>query len=1093
MKILSIILATILSGFSFGHQDAPKGDEWQSPQQLGFNKENPHAWFFSFGDLESARKVLPENSSLWMSLDGTWKFNWVANPDERPIDFYKTDFDDSSWGDIPVPSNWNIIGIGEDGSQKYGTPIYVNVNVPWWKEIKPGDWKLGVMRTPPENWTMFKARNEVGSYRRSFEVPKDWDGKKVYINFDGVDSFFYLWINGKYVGFSKNSRNLAQFDITDYLVKGNNTVAVEVYRNSDGSNLEAQDMFRLPGIFRSVALEAKPMVSVRDVKVTPSMTSLKVEAMISGAAPGQTITYHLYENYLYSDSNVLVEDFQNQPAVTTLEFPNANPWSAEAPHRYTLVGILKDASGKTLDIFSTIVGFREVCIKDTPASEDEFGLAGRYFYLNGKPVKMRGVNRHETEPSMGHAVTREVMEKDIVLMKRANINHVRDSHYPDSPYWYFLCDKYGIYLMDEANIESHHYHYGDASLSHPIEWRDAHVARMTEMVASNYNHPCILIWSMGNEAGPGKNFEYAYAAARAIDPMRPIQYERNNNISDIGCSQYPGVHWVQRVAKGEGDVKYPYHINEFAHSMGNALGNFAQYWKSIDSTNFFMGGAIWDWVDQSLWNYTPDGVKYLASGGNFGDVPNDGQFVMNGVLNGDRSPKPQYYEVKKVYQNLYTSLTGVIGNIAGLELFNRNYYEPCSYDAGWSLVADGEVVNKGAFETGEIGPRESISVPLNLGVTLDKDKEYYLNIHYFLKVDMPWAEKGFEVCMEQMFLQSAPVAEPVEVQGAVKEPGKGRAPKHFVDKKSGNLVVKGPRFVVEFDPSQGTIASLKYRRKNVIVPGEGPRLNVFRAVINNDAWIFRSWFAQGLHNLEHSASGMDMKEEGGNVVVSFDVVSKAPNAAHLVGTSASATCVIEEAMENTSVMKFTSHVTWTVSRDGSITLNSKIASDKPDQVLGRLGYVMQVPASLADLTYYGRGPVENYSDRYTCAFVGIYSSTVAEQVQNYTKPQDMANHEQVRWASLTGRRGKGVQFEAAKNSLKSSDSGNPVMSVSALPYSAVDMLQAAHQYELPEPGDTWLCLDAADLGLGGASCGPAPLEEDRVRSNAEFGFTIKMK
>ena len=325
MKILSIILATILSGFSFGHQDAPKGDEWQSPQQLGLNKETPHAWFFSFGDLASARKVLPENSSLWMSLDGTWKFNWVANPEERPQDFYKTDYDDSSWDDIPVPSNWNIVGIGEDGSQKYGTPIYVNVNVPWWKEVKPGDWKLGVMRTPPENWTMFKSRNEVGSYRRSFEVPEDWDGKRVYINFDGVDSFFYLWINGRYVGFSKNSRNLAQFDITEYIVKGSNTVSVEVYRNSDGSNLEAQDMFRLPGIFRSVALEAKPIVSVRDIRVTPSMTSLKVEASITGAAPGQTITYHLYENFLYSDSNVLVEDYQNQPAVTTLEFPNAKP------------------------------------------------------------------------------------------------------------------------------------------------------------------------------------------------------------------------------------------------------------------------------------------------------------------------------------------------------------------------------------------------------------------------------------------------------------------------------------------------------------------------------------------------------------------------------------------------------------------------------------------------------------------------------------------------------------------------------------------------------------------------------------------------
>lgn len=1088
MKTLLILLATVLSGFSYGHREAPAGNEWESPQQLGFNKEAPHAWFFSFGDVESARKVLPENSSLWMSLDGDWKFHWAPNPDERPAGFFSKDYDDSSWDMIPVPSNWNVVGIGKDGSQKYGTPIYVNINVPWWTEVKPGDWKFGVMRTPPENWTAFKVRNEVGSYRRNFEVPKDWDGKRVFINFDGVDSFFYLWINGKYVGFSKNSRNLAQFDITEYLTSGTNTVAVEVYRYSDAGNLEAQDMFRLPGIFRTVALEAKPVVSVRDIRVTPSMTSLKVDASVSGpAGKGFSISYRLYENAIYSDDNSLVAEFPSQAASCTLDYPQAKAWSAEAPHRYTLVGELKDASGKTLDIFSTVVGFREVCIKDTPAEEDEFGLAGRYFYLNGKPVKLRGVNRHETEPSMGHAITREVMEEDIRLMKQANVNHVRNSHYPDDPYWYYLCDKYGIYLMDEANIESHHYRYKEASLSHPVEWKDAHVARMVEMVASDYNHPSVIIWSMGNEAGPGKNFEYVYSAARDMDPMRPIQYERNNDISDIGCSQYPRVDWVRKVATGQGDVKYPYHINEFAHSMGNALGNFAQYWQSIDSTNFFMGGAIWDWVDQSLWNYTPEGVRYLASGGNFGDVPNDGQFVMNGVLNGDRSPKPQYFEVKKVYQNLNTYLVKISGTMAGICLFNRNYFEPCTYDATWTLIVDGEPLRSGSFDASGIGPREKVVRQIDLG-DIPAGRECYLNVCYALKEDLPWASKGFEVCKDQLALDSVILRETKNLSSV-----SSRSPKHFTDRKTGNLVVKGPRFRVEFDPSQGTIASLKYRRKDVIVPGQGPRLNAFRALVNNDAWVFKGWFAQGLHNLVHSASGMKVEEKDGSVVISFDVVSKAPNAAHLVGTSASATCVIEEDQDMKDVMQFTSHVVWTVDRKGNVTLSSRITSDKPDEVLGRLGYIMQVPSSLADFTYYGRGPVENYSDRYTNAFVGIYSSTVAGQVGNYTKPQDMANHEQVRWASLTGRRGRGVLFEASENSLRNSDFGRPVMSVSALPYSAVDMVQAAHQCDLPAPGDTWLCLDAADLGLGGNSCGPSPLEEDRVHPSATFGFTIRMK
>ena len=1085
MKTLALFLSIALSGFSFGHEPGPKGTEWQSPQELSLNKELPHAWFFSFEDVESARKVLPENSSRWMSLDGLWRFCWAPDPDHRPADFYRADFDDSAWDEIPVPSNWNIVGIRKDGSQRFGTPIYVNVNVPWWKEIKPDDWRLGVMRTPPEDWTMFKVRNEVGSYRRSFEVPAGWKDQRVFIDFDGVDSFFYLWINGQYIGFSKNSRNLAQFDITEYVKEGTNTVAVEVYRNSDASNLEAQDMFRLPGIFRSVALEVRPKVFVRDIRVTPSLTDLHVEAEIVGGEAGQSLTYHLFENTLYADDNVPVADYNGQTPVCDLAYPDAKPWSAEAPQRYTLVGELKDAAGATLDIFSTIVGFREIAIRDTPADEDEFGLAGRYFYLNGKPVKLRGVNRHETEPSMGHAVTREVMEQDIRLMKQAGINHVRNSHYPDAPYWYWLCDKYGIYLMDEANIESHHYHYGAASLSHPVEWRDAHVARFCEMIAANYNHPSILIWSMGNEAGPGKNFEYTYAAGRAIDPVRPIQYERNNDISDIGCRQYPSVAWVQHVATGTADVKYPYHINEFAHSMGNALGNFAQYWQSMDSTNFFIGGAIWDWVDQSLWNWTADGTRYLASGGNFGDKPNDGQFVMNGILNGDRSPKPQYYEVKKVYQNLYTTLVGMQDSRVIVQLFNRNYYEPVSYDARWSLLVDGEEIRSGRFETGALAPRTKENHALSIG-PLPEGKECYLNLSYTLQENLPWAEEGFEACKEQLFLQKGT---PV-----IATPAKGRALKTFVDDKTGHLVVKGRRFRAEFDAIDGSLSRLKYRGRDVIVPGQGPRLNAFRALVNNDAWYYEDWFAQGLHNLQHKAvSTLSVNEQpDGTVTIDVDIVSQAPNGAHLDGSSASATCRIVEDPDSTSTMQFTSHVIWTVARDGSLTLRSHITSDKPDLVLGRLGYILQVPARLGRLTYYGRGPEENYSDRYTCAFVGIHSGRVSDQVGNYTKPQDMANHEQVRWAALTRAR-RGVVFEAAANSMRQSDSGTPVLSLQALPYRAVDLVEAAHAYELPAPGDTWLCLDAAVTGLGGASCGPLPLPEDRVHSDADFGFTIRMR
>ena len=527
MTLMAALLAapmwaqvTPLGGFYYGQMPAPTGWEWQSPDSVAYNKQQPHAWFFSFENVEQARKVLPENSALWQSLDGQWQFHWAKNPDERPKDFYKTDFDASAWDKIQVPMSWNMAGKQANGTFKYGEPLYSNQRVIFQHQVRQGDWKGGVMRTPPKDWMTYKNRNEVGSYRRTFTLPAAWDGKEVYINFDGVDSFFYLYINGHYVGFSKNSRNLAQFDITPYLnKKGENMIAVEVYRHSDGSFLESQDMFRLPGIFRTVALTAKPKVQVRDIKAIPDFDatytngSLHISAEVSNlttkAAKGYTIEYSLYENELYSDNNTLVPgvsavakvgDVAKNGELTASVTLNAGnvvkPWSAEAPHRYTLVGQLKDKKGQVVETFSTNVGFRKIEIKDTPASQDEFGLAGRYYYLNGKPIKMKGVNRHENNPQTGHYVTREQMQKEVFLMKRGNINHVRNSHYPDAPYWYYLCDKYGIYLEDEANIESHEYYYGKESLSHVPEFRNAHLARNMEMVHSTVNHPSVVMWGI---------------------------------------------------------------------------------------------------------------------------------------------------------------------------------------------------------------------------------------------------------------------------------------------------------------------------------------------------------------------------------------------------------------------------------------------------------------------------------------------------------------------------------------------------------------------------------------------------------------------
>ena len=686
----------ILEGFKYADEDSPTGKEWDSPQQLALNKEQPRSYFFSFQDVTSARKVLPENSTFWKSLNGSWKFHFAKNPAERPKDFYKPSFNTSTWDNITVPSNWNVAGIQKDGSLKYGVPIYVNQKVIFEHKVKVNDWVGGVMRTPPANWTTYEYRNEVGSYRRDFEIPQTWTGKEVFISFDGVDSFFYIWINGRYVGFSKNSRNAARFNITKYLKKGNNTLAVEVYRNSDGSFLEAQDMYRLPGIFRTVALYATPKFHIQDINIVPDLDAnylngwLNITTAIRNLdtkkIAGYKIVYSLYANKLYSDENSLVKGVETITPITTvspnqlIKIPTAvlkmaapNKWSAEEPYRYTLVAELKDAKNKTVETVSTIVGFRKVEVKDTKAKDDEFGLAGRYYFVNGKTVKLKGVNRHEMSPDNGHAVPKNRMLEEVMIMKRANINHVRNSHYPDNPYWYYLCNKYGIYLEDEANIESHEYYYGDASLSHPPEWRAAHVARVMEMAHSNANNPSIVIWSLGNEAGPGKNFVAAYNALKKIDSTRPVQYERNNNIVDIGSNQYPSIGWMNGAVKGKYNIKYPFHVSEYAHAMGNAIGNLVDYWNAIESTNFFMGAAIWEWIDQSLWYYDKKtGEKFLTYGGDFGDMPNDGQFIFKGVIDATLRPTPHYYEVKKVYQNISVDLFN--GRKIKNKVLNKNYF-----------------------------------------------------------------------------------------------------------------------------------------------------------------------------------------------------------------------------------------------------------------------------------------------------------------------------------------------------------------------------------------------------------------------------------
>ena len=1111
----------VLGGYFYQQQEAPTGWEWQSPDSVAVNKLQPHAWFFSFRNIEEARKVLPENSSYWKSLDGMWKFHWAPNPDERPKDFFRTDYDVSKWDDIKVPMNWNMAGLQRDGKNKYGDPLYSNQRVIFQHSWQPmNDWKGGVMRTPPKDWMTYRNRNEVGSYRRTFTVPADWKGQEIYLNFDGVDSFFYLYINGKYVGFSKNSRNLAEFNITPYLNKEGeeNTVAVEVYRHSDGSFLESQDMFRLPGIFRTVALTAKPQVQVRDFKAIPDLdetysnAKLHITAQLQNlskkAIKGYTIQYSLYANRLYSDENTLLSGVTASAKLAgklnakgeieleaTLDAANkVNLWSAEAPHRYTLVGELKDGKGRTVQTFSTFVGFRKVEIKETPAEKDEFGLAGRYYYLNGQPIKLKGVNRHENNVKAGHTVSREQMEHEVFLMKRGNINHVRNCHYPDAPYWYYLCDKYGIYLEDEANIESHEYYYGKQSLSHVPEFRNAHIARNMEMVHATVNHPSVVIWSLGNEAGPGKTFVDCYNAIKAYDTSRPVQYERNNDIVDMGSNQYPSIAWVQGAVQGKYKLKYPFHISEYAHSMGNACGNLIDYWDAIESTNFFMGGAIWDWVDQALDKQDPaTGKTYWAYGGDFGkdNKPNDGMFCMNGIMRPDLTPKAQYFEVKKVYQNV--GVKAIDMKQGQIEIFNKNYFEPLkNYQIVWSLYKDGVCVKKNQPLQGAkniVGPREKgiYTLPYDYA-SLDANSEYFVTVQFLLGKDMPWAKKGYVQMEEQLRVKGADVAAP-SIAAVAKT---GKAMKYQLDKAAKRASITGENFQVAFDLNTGAIYSLKYGNQIIIKDGNGPQLDAYRAPTDNDAGIgyHNAWFKNGLYDLQHVVKSWTCtpNKKDGTYKLDFTVESQGKEGCDVNYGNRDRdpeSCYNFEKNKRALTdadLKFTSRQIYTIYKDGSIEMQSAIGANRSKVILPRIGYSMVLPSELNQYDYYGRGPVNNYNDRKTSQFIGWYHSPVAEQGIMLPKPQAQGNREEVRWCAVTNSQQQGVVFI--------SDS---TMSASALPWSQQELTLAAHPYQLPKSSGTHLHLDAKVTGLGGASCGQGgPLTPDQVRSTpTTFGFIIR--
>jgi len=1011
--------------------------EIENPQLLGINKEPYHATLMPYANLQEALAANRHASSFYRSLNGEWKFNWVPTPDKRPVDFYEPDYDVSGWKDIPVPSNWEVEG--------YGTPFYRNNGYTIERDFPH------VMSEPDRRYTAYIERNPVGSYRRNFDVPAEWTGRRIFITFDGVDNAFFIWVNGKKVGFSVNSRNAAEFDLTNYVKPGKNMIAVEVYQYSSGTWLEDQDMWRLHGIFRNVTLWSSPQTHIRDFFFKQDLdkeyknASVEVDAKIKnyGNKKGnkQTLTATLYDKdgkevaTGTTAGNAINSGKEEQLAIKFQVYDPAK-WTAETPTLYTLV--LTDSEG---EILSSKVGFRKEEIK------------GRIFLVNGVPIKLKGVNRHEHWSDVGHAITEEQMIKDIQLIKQGNCNHVRTCHYSDDPRWYELCDEYGIWLVAEANVEDHG--YGTRFDEEPT-MKSAIIDRNVANVEEFKNHPSVIIWSLGNECGiGGTNFRAAMDSIKSIDHSRFIHYERfgigKNNPADVDGRMYGTANDYAQIAQRK-DLTKPLYICEFVHAMFNSLGSLAEYSDLFDNTPEILGGAIWEFQDQGLWNKRDPNHPILAYGGGFGEYPNDHYFIHKGVVAWDRKTvKPHFPEMKKAFQWIGTSLVDSTKGIIRI----RNKYQFITldgFDASWSLTENGKEIDKGTLQLPTIAPlsENTVAVPYKI----DNPKpgaEYFLRISYTQKDKSLWADKGFEVASEQFKL---PIMTPPVESSQAKQT-------IALNKKGNDITITGKCFSLSFNKQNGLLEQINKNGVNLLKENGAPKLNLWRAAHrDDDMWAERDWEKYGLNSLEYSLVSFNVKQMDKGTIKVTSVVKVDGKE----GFGAYHTAV------------------YTIKGDGSVNVDNNIHFVGKRINLARIGIRMLFDKGLDRMNYFGRGPIENYSDRKTASDVGIYQLSVNNQYE-YEKPMEYGNHEDVRWAELSGNNMPSLLIQSDAN----------LMQVSAVPYTDEQMYPVEYKIDLPASDSTVFCLSTKSMGVGSASCGPRPLDKYQVWSDdTQFGYTLQL-
>ena len=1020
----------------------PTFTEWHDLQVNEVNRLKLHTNYFAYENETLALAGQMDKSANFISLHGAWKFNWVKDADKRPTDFYKTDLDDSAWKTMNIPANWEMNG--------FGVPEYVNTGFAW-----RGHFDQKPPAVPVKD-------NNVGSYRRIINIPDSWDGKQVIAHFGSVTSNIYLYVNGQYVGYAEDAKVAAEFDITPYLKKGDNLIAFQTFRWCDGSWCEDQDFWRLSGVARDSYLYARDAaVQLTNIKITPDLQNNYEDGVVQiyAEVKGQPVIEYKLLNHngieiIKSDANF--KKRVNGTAQFTIK--NVKKWSAEDPYLYTLVATVKDQKGNIVEVVPQKVGFRKVEIVNSQ------------LLVNGQPVLIKGADRHEMDPDGGYVVSRERMIQDIKIMKRLNINAVRTCHYPDDPVWYDLCDEYGLYVTAEANQESHGFGYGNDAEAKKPEFAKQILERNQHNVEMYFNHPSVIVWSLGNETVNGDNFIAAYKWIKEQDKSRPVQFEqagRTGENTDIFCPMYYSHDGCDKYSKDDKFTR-PLIQCEYNHTMGNSSGGLKEYWDMVRKYPKFQGGYIWDFVDQALHRNpvkpmsVKDNLTYAqynkikyTYGGDYNDYdPSDNNFNCNGVIGPDRQLNPHAYEVAYEYQNIWAEAVDL--QAGKISVYNEHFFRNlANYQLVWTLLQDGKAVQNGTVDKLDVAPQQKTT--LTLPYQIPAEGEVLLNIEFRLKKAEPLMEAGQMVAYRQLEVRTANAAAAVVAEGKLKVENK---------KKETEIKVLNDFIDIEFDKATGLLK--EYEVNGVDLLGEGGTLkpNFWRAVTDNDMGAqlqkkFRVWRAPAL-NLQ-------------TITASKVKVGKNVNA-------------VVKAVYNMPDVKAALTITYTIAPDGTMGVEQTMDATEGEKVsdMFRFGMLMQLPFQMDNSTFYGRGPIENYIDRKGSQNVGIYTQTAEEQFFPYIRPQETGTKSDIRWWQQTDKAGKGFRIT----------SGN-LFSASALHYSIDDLddgeeKEQRHSYEVPQSKYTELCIDKEQFGVGGEnSWGAWPLPQHRLGyADKTFSFVI---